>query len=38
MKEKGSIPYYQKIGHDQTVFASSIMGRIEVPTGTCHAI
>ncbi len=36
-KEKGSIRYYAKPGHDKLVRVD-YHGSKEVPTGTCHAI
>lgn len=36
-KEKGSIRYYSKPGHDRVVRVD-YHGSKEVPTGTCHAI
>lgn len=37
LKEKGSIRYYSKPGHDQLVRVD-FHGSKEVPKGTCHAI
>lgn len=37
LKEKGSIRYYSKAGHDRLVRVD-YHGSKEVPTGTCHAI
>lgn len=37
LKEKGSIRYYSKPGHDKLVRVD-YHGAKEVPTGTCHAI
>jgi predicted RNA binding protein YcfA (HicA-like mRNA interferase family) len=37
LKEKGSIRYYSKPGHDSLVRVD-YHGSKEVPTGTCHAI
>ena len=37
MKEKGSIRYYAKTGHDRLIRVD-YHGSNEVPTGTCHAI
>jgi predicted RNA binding protein YcfA (HicA-like mRNA interferase family) len=37
LKEKGSIRYYKKPGHDKLVRVD-YHGSKEVPTGTCHAI
>ena len=37
VKEKGSIRYYGKPGHDRLIRVDFHGGR-EVPTGTCHAI
>ena len=37
LKEKGSIRYYGKPGHDKLVRVD-FHGAKEVPTGTCHAI
>ena len=37
LKEKGSIRYYYKLGHDR-VIRVDYHGSREVPTGTCHAI
>ena len=37
LKEKGSIRYYTKPGHDKLVRVD-FHGTKEVPTGTCHAI
>ena len=36
-KEKGSIRYYRKAGHDRLIRVD-YHGPKEVPTGTCHAI
>lgn len=36
-KEKGSIRYYSKAGH-QRLIRIDFHGSREVPTGTCHAI
>jgi predicted RNA binding protein YcfA (HicA-like mRNA interferase family) len=36
-KEKGSIRYYFKLGHDKLIRVD-YHGSKEVPTGTCHAI
>lgn len=36
-KEKGSIRYYSKLGHDKLIQVD-YHGSKEVPTGTCHAI
>jgi predicted RNA binding protein YcfA (HicA-like mRNA interferase family) len=37
LREKGSIRYYQKPGHDKLI-RIDFHGPKEVPTGTCHAI
>ncbi len=37
MKEKGSIRYYRKSGHDKLIRVD-YHGKKEVPTGTCRAI
>ncbi len=37
MKEKGSLRYYAKSGHDRLIRVD-FHGAKEVPTGTCHAI
>ena len=37
LKEKGSIRYYVKPGHDRLVRVD-YHGSKEVPTGTCHAV
>ena len=37
VKEKGSIRYYGKLGHDKLVRVD-YHGSKEVPAGTCHAI
>lgn len=37
VKEKGSIRYYGKPGHDRLLRVDFHGGK-EVPTGTCHAI
>jgi len=37
IKEKGSIRYYQKPGHEKLIRVD-FHGSKEVPTGTCHAI
>jgi predicted RNA binding protein YcfA (HicA-like mRNA interferase family) len=37
LKEKGSIRYYSKPGHDRLVRVD-YHGAKEVPTGTCHAV
>jgi len=37
LKEKGSIRYYSKPGHDKLVRVD-FHGAKEVPKGTCHAI
>jgi predicted RNA binding protein YcfA (HicA-like mRNA interferase family) len=37
LKEKGSIRYYSRPGHDRLVRVD-YHGPKEVPTGTCHAI
>jgi predicted RNA binding protein YcfA (HicA-like mRNA interferase family) len=37
LKEKGSIRYYSKPGHDRLIRVD-YHGSREVPTGTCHAI
>lgn len=37
LKEKGSIRYYAKPGHDKLIRVD-YHGMKEVPTGTCHAI
>jgi predicted RNA binding protein YcfA (HicA-like mRNA interferase family) len=37
LKEKGSIRYYIKPGHDKLIRVD-YHGSKEVPTGTCHAI
>jgi predicted RNA binding protein YcfA (HicA-like mRNA interferase family) len=37
LKEKGSIRYYSKPGHDKLVRVD-YHGSKEVPTGTCHAV
>jgi predicted RNA binding protein YcfA (HicA-like mRNA interferase family) len=36
-REKGSIRYYRKMGHDRLI-RIDYHGTREVPTGTCHAI
>ena len=36
-KQKGSIRYYSKPGHDKLIRVD-YHGSKEVPTGTCHAI
>jgi predicted RNA binding protein YcfA (HicA-like mRNA interferase family) len=36
-KEKGSVRYYRKSGH-QKLIRVDFHGAKEVPTGTCHAI
>jgi predicted RNA binding protein YcfA (HicA-like mRNA interferase family) len=36
-KEKGSIRYYRKAGHDKLIRVD-YHGSKEIPTGTCHAI
>lgn len=38
LKEKGSVRYYAKPGHDKLVRVDYHHGTKEVPTGTCHAI
>jgi len=37
LKEKGSIRYYVKPGHERLIRVD-FHGAKEVPTGTCHAI
>jgi predicted RNA binding protein YcfA (HicA-like mRNA interferase family) len=37
LREKGSIRYYAKPGHDRLI-RIDFHGAKEVPTGTCHAI
>jgi predicted RNA binding protein YcfA (HicA-like mRNA interferase family) len=37
VKEKGSIRYYAKAGHDKLI-RIDYHGPKDVPTGTCHAI
>jgi predicted RNA binding protein YcfA (HicA-like mRNA interferase family) len=37
IKEKGSIRYYAKSGHDKLIRVD-FHGAKEIPTGTCHAI
>jgi predicted RNA binding protein YcfA (HicA-like mRNA interferase family) len=37
LKEKGSIRYYSKSGHDKLIRVD-FHGAKEVPKGTCHAI
>jgi predicted RNA binding protein YcfA (HicA-like mRNA interferase family) len=37
IKEKGSIRYYAKAGHDKLIRVD-FHGAKEIPTGTCHAI
>jgi predicted RNA binding protein YcfA (HicA-like mRNA interferase family) len=37
VREKGSIRYYRKAGHDKLIRVD-YHGPKEVPTGTCHAI
>lgn len=37
LKEKGSVRYYRKPGHDRLIRVD-YHGPKEVPTGTCHAI
>ncbi len=37
LKEKGSIRYYSKPGHDKLIRVD-YHGSKEVPTGTCHAV
>ena len=37
LKEKGSIRYYVKQGHDKLI-RIDFHGAKEIPTGTCHAI
>ena len=37
LKEKGSVRYYSKPGHDRLVRVD-YHGSKEIPTGTCHAI
>ena len=37
LREKGSIRYYSKPGHDKLIRVD-YHGTKEVPTGTCHAI
>ena len=37
LKEKGSIRYYYKTGHDKLI-RIDFHGAKEVPKGTCHAI
>lgn len=37
LKEKGSIRYYSKPGHDELIRVD-YHGPKEVPTGTCHAV
>ena len=35
LREKGSIRYYSKVGHDKLIRVD-YHGSKEVPTGTCH--
>ena len=37
VKEKGSIRYYGKAGHDRLI-RIDFHGAKEIPSGTCHAI
>ena len=37
LKEKGSIRYYTKPGHEKLIRVD-FHGAKEIPTGTCHAI
>ena len=37
LKEKGSIRYYRKEGHDKLIRVD-FHGSKEIPTGTCHSI
>lgn len=37
IKEKGSIRYYARAGHDKLIRVD-FHGAKEIPTGTCHAI
>lgn len=37
LKEKGSIRYYGKLGHDKLIRVD-YHGSKEIPRGTCHAI
>lgn len=37
LKEKGSIRYYRKAGHDKLIRVD-FHGPKEVPSGTCHAL
>jgi predicted RNA binding protein YcfA (HicA-like mRNA interferase family) len=37
IKEKGSIRYYAKSGHDKLIRVD-FHGAKEIPSGTCHAI
>jgi len=37
LKEKGSVRYYRKPGHDRLIRVD-YHGQKEVPDGTCHAI
>jgi len=37
VKEKGSIRYYGKQGHDKLIRVD-YHGSKEIPTGTCHAV
>ncbi|MEO8436276.1 MAG: type II toxin-antitoxin system HicA family toxin [Pyrinomonadaceae bacterium] len=37
VREKGSIRYYSKPGHDRLIRVD-YHGSKEVPTGTCHAV
>ena len=37
LKEKGSIRYYVKPGHERLIRVD-FRGAKEIPTGTCHAI
>jgi predicted RNA binding protein YcfA (HicA-like mRNA interferase family) len=37
IKEKGSIRYYAKAGHDRLIRVD-FHGAKEIPSGTCHAI
>ena len=37
IREKGSIRYYGKSGHDKLIRVD-FHGAKEIPTGTCHAI
>ncbi|MBV8729398.1 MAG: type II toxin-antitoxin system HicA family toxin [Acidobacteriia bacterium] len=37
LKEKGSVRYYRKMGHDRLIRVD-YHGAKQVPVGTCHAI